>query len=88
MDDQNSCQPLTDYSLQVLDLCRLLWGPIETPINVQLINQAYFEEQKRRHMLSDWLHQCILSQPRQEQVKKTLNTTFHTSIYILFFSNG
>ncbi|CAF3653893.1 unnamed protein product [Adineta steineri] len=67
MDDQNSIQSLTDYSLQVLDLCRLLWGPIETPTNVQLINQSYFEEQKRRRMLSDWLHQCILCQPPQQQ---------------------
>ncbi|UJR23692.1 hypothetical protein I4U23_026674 [Adineta vaga] len=67
MDDQSSIQSLTDYSLQVLDLCRLLWGPIEIPENIQIINQAYFEDQKRRQMLSNWLHQCILSQPRQQQ---------------------
>ncbi|CAM4813455.1 unnamed protein product [Rotaria magnacalcarata] len=67
MDDNNSFQTLTDYSLQVFQLCRLLWGPIETPKNVQLINQAYFEDQQRRHLLSNWLHQCILSQPQQEQ---------------------
>ncbi|CAF4999590.1 unnamed protein product, partial [Rotaria socialis] len=31
MDDNNSFQTLTHYSLQVFQLCRLLWGPIETP---------------------------------------------------------
>ncbi|CAF3590685.1 unnamed protein product [Rotaria sordida] len=67
MDDNNSLQSLTDYSLQVFELCRLLWGPIATPTNTQIINQAYFDEQKRRHMLSNWLHQCILSQPQQQQ---------------------
>ncbi|CAF0854956.1 unnamed protein product [Rotaria sp. Silwood1] len=67
MDDNNSFQSLADYSLQVFELCRLLWGPIETPTNIQIINQAYFDEQKRRHMLSNWLHQCILSQPQQQQ---------------------
>jgi hypothetical protein len=77
MDDNNSFQSLTDYSLQVLELCRLLWGPIETPTNIQLINQAYFEEQKRRHMLSNWLHQCILSQPQQQVNKK---------IYLIIYS--
>ncbi|CAF2416481.1 unnamed protein product [Rotaria sp. Silwood2] len=67
MDDNNSFQSLADYSLQVFELCRLLWAPIETPTNIQIINQAYFDEQKRRHMLSNWLHQCILSQPQQQQ---------------------
>jgi hypothetical protein len=66
MEDDTTIQSLTDYSLQVLDLCRLLWGPIEIPTNIQSINQAYFEEQKRRQMLSTWLHQCILSQPQQQ----------------------
>jgi hypothetical protein len=66
MDDDTPIQSLTDYSLQVLDLCRLLWGSIEIPTNIQSINQAYFEEQKRRHMLSIWLHQCILRQPQQQ----------------------
>jgi hypothetical protein len=66
MDDHSSIQTLTDYTLQVLDLCRLLWGPIDIPTNFQVINQDYFEEQKRRQMLSNWLHQCILSQPQQE----------------------
>lgn len=73
MDDNNAFQSLTDYSLQVLDLCRLLWSPVETPTNIQLINQAYFEEQKRRQMLSNWLHQCILSQPQQEVKKKKIS---------------
>ena len=65
MDDENTLQSMADYSLQVLELCRLLWGPIETPTNIQLTNQTYFNEQQRRHMLSNWLHQCILSQPNQ-----------------------
>ena len=66
MDDDTPIQVLTDYSLQVLELCRLLWGPIDIPTNNSSINQAYFEEQKRRQMLSNWLHQCILSQPQQQ----------------------
>lgn len=66
MDDDSPIQTLTDYSLQVFELCRLLWGPIDIPINHSSINQNYFEEQKRRQMLSNWLHQCILSQPQQE----------------------
>lgn len=70
MDDQSSVQSLTDYSLQVLDLCRILWGPIETPMNVQTINPTYFEEQKRRKMLSNWLHQCLLSQPQQHVTRR------------------
>jgi hypothetical protein len=70
MDDDTPIQSLIDYSLQVLDLCRLLWGPIEIPTNSPSINQEYFEEQKRRRMLSAWLHQCVLSQP-QQQVNRT-----------------
>ncbi len=84
MEDNNAFQSLTDYSLQVLDLCRLLWGPIDIPTNSQLINQAYFEEQKRRSMLSNWLHQCILSQPQQQVNQKF--PEFYISI--LFSSNG
>ncbi|CAF1295275.1 unnamed protein product, partial [Adineta ricciae] len=67
MDDQSSVQTFTDYSLQVLQLCRLLWGPVQIPENIQIINRPYFEDQRRRQMLSDWLHQCILSQPPQQQ---------------------
>jgi hypothetical protein len=85
MDDQSSVQSLTDYSLQVLDLCRLLWGPIETPANVQNINQAYFEDQKRRRMLSEWLHQSLLSQP-QQQVKTTIDHVGR--LYVRLSSNG
>lgn len=65
MDEDTPTPSLTDYSLQVLELCRLLWGPIELPMNIQLNNPTYFEEQKRRQMLSNWLHQSILNQPQQ-----------------------
>ena len=63
---------LTNYSLQVLELCRLLWGPVARPANVQLLNPAYFDEQRRRQMLSRWLDQCILSQP-QPQVSRSID---------------
>jgi hypothetical protein len=81
MDDNHSFQSLTDYSLQVFDLCRLLWGPIEIPTTIQLINQAYFEEQKRRNMLSNWLHQCILSQPQQQVNKKFYRVIYSYPIF-------
>lgn len=69
IDENNS---LTTYSLQVLELCRLLWGPVAKPANVQLLNPAYFDEQRRRQMLSHWLDQCILSQP-QPQVSRSID---------------
>lgn len=87
MDDDTSFQSLTDYSLQVFELCRLLWGPAEMPTNVQLINQAYFEEQKRRRLLSNWLHQCILSQP-QQQVRQIYDTSLKAYISMKIFSSG
>ena len=68
MDDDVPIPPLTDYSIQVLELCRLLWGRIEMPANIQLNNPEYFEEQKRRQMLSNWLRRAIWSQPQQQQV--------------------
>ena len=81
MDDDTPIQSLTDYSLQVLELCRLLWGPIEIPANCPSINQEYFEEQKRRQMLSAWLHQCVLSQP-QQQVSLKLIRIFILRVFL------
>lgn len=73
MDDDVPVPTLTDYSLQVFELCRLLWGPIDIPITNSPINQTYFEEQKRRQMLSTWLHQCILSHSQQQVKAQELN---------------
>ena len=89
MDDQSSVQTFTDYSLQVLQLCRLLWGPVQIPENIQIINRPYFEDQRRRQMLSEWLHQCILSQPRQQQVKLDIQLVCPSEITLCFlFSHG
>ena len=86
MDDDAPIPALTDYSLQVLELCRLLWGRIEMPTNIPLNNPDYFEEQKRRQMLSNWLHRCILSQPQQQVDDHSI---LRLSIaFLVCFSNG
>lgn len=64
MDDDARIPFAIDYTLQILQLCHLLWGQIAMPPNIPLRNPTYFEQQKRRQMLSNWLHQCILSQPQ------------------------
>ena len=84
MDDDNAFQPFTDYSLQVLELCRLLWGPIEATATIQLPNQVYFEEQRRRHMLSNWLHRCILSQSQQQVCEMVDRTMSYSYLYTIF----
>ncbi|CAF1110950.1 unnamed protein product [Didymodactylos carnosus] len=66
MSNEDHINTFHEYTLQILELCRLLWTPIET-IDVQSINQIYFEEQQRRKMLSDWLYQCVLSKPKRQQ---------------------
>ena len=77
MDDDAPIPFTTDYSLQVLELCRLLWGRIAMPTNIPLNNPVYFEQQKRRQMLSSWLDQCILSQPKQQvDDKRSLSSMF------------
>ena len=66
IDDNPFTDAFTALQLQVLELCRLLWGPVKKPSNVHLINPDYFDAQNRRKMLSHWLYQAILSQPREE----------------------
>ena len=66
IDDNPFSDTFTAFQLQVLELCRLLWGPVKKPSNVHLINPDYFDAQSRRKMLSHWLYQAILSEPREE----------------------